>query len=165
MSVRDLLNKAAPPPEEPTEAPDPTGLRERIARAKARPKETMTVEVSFGDAVAEVVLTEISGGEWNEIACMSLPRPGNATDAFVGSNTDRLLELFPVDRITIDGDHPTEDEWLEVLQLLEAPFREDIATALSWIHVGRPRQELAEAIKRADALKAVETAGQEKNDG
>lgn len=52
MSVRDLLEKAAPPPKEPSDVPNPTGWRQRIARAKARPKKAMTLEVGFGDAVA-----------------------------------------------------------------------------------------------------------------
>lgn len=138
MSIQELLDEANP-------KPPLTGFDADLAAAMNREMETIDVEVVFGKSIALMTLTEINGGEWNQIACW-LPRPGNTQDAKLGCNTDEVLARYPVDRIVINGEHPTSEQWEQVLKIMTAADREDVVAALWWIHVGAPEEEKAALI-------------------
>ncbi|WP_295778391.1 hypothetical protein [uncultured Microbacterium sp.] len=145
MSIQDLLEEANP-------RPPLTGFDADLEAAMNREMETIDVEVVFGKSIALMTLTEINGGEWSHIACW-LPRPGNTQDAKLGCNTDEVLARYPVDRIVINGEHPTPDQWEQVLKVMTAADREDVVAALWWIHVGAPEEEKAALIALSERKK------------
>ncbi|WP_396659269.1 hypothetical protein [Microbacterium sp.] len=139
MSKAQELIDAAKPPEMNERRKQ---LRIDIEAARNRRMEEIPVDVLIGDVAAKIVLTELWGHEWNNLAC-TFPREGNQVDAAVRCNSDVLLEGYPTDRITIDGEHPTPEEWIELVRLLPAPCREDIVIGLWGVHIHRPEQQLA----------------------
>lgn len=138
MSIQELIEGASEP-----QAPSP--LSELIAAAKKRPMETIPVDIMFGDTAAQLVFTEIRGFEWTAIASKA-PRPGNTIDAQMRCNADELLAGYPLDRITIGDEHPTAEEWQEILAIIDGSARADIAAALWWVHIGLAEQRLAQMI-------------------
>lgn len=143
MSIQDLIDRTRD--DTPAEK---SRFQELLERARNRPMETMPIDIDFDGVTATVVITEIRGYEWANIA-HTFPRPGNTEDAKLGCNADQLLASYPVDRITIDGENPTVEQWTEICNLIDAATRATIVAALWWVHLGRP----AETMRRLQALK------------
>ncbi|MDQ1130246.1 hypothetical protein [Microbacterium sp. SORGH_AS_0888] len=148
MTIQQLLDQATEPDQRAAEAVEEaprSRLSALIACAREQRMESVPFEMAFGETVVEVVLTEVRGFEWCDLTATAPPRPGNTEDVRIGANTDTVLARFPVDRIVIDGEHPTAEEWVQVVALIAAPFRSDIVAALWWIHWGRHVQQLKAA--------------------
>ena len=141
MGIKELLGEAR------GEEPKPNHwLQELIDAERNRPLETVDFDVQIGAVLAAITLTEVRGYEWAEISATP-PRPGNTEDARLGCHTDRLLAAYPVDRITVDGEHPAVEDWAALLDVIGAPSRADIVAALWWMHWGLPLERKANAKK------------------
>ncbi|GLJ79758.1 hypothetical protein [Microbacterium imperiale] len=123
----------------------PSRLSERlealIEKARNRPMDTISFEVTFGEETAEIIVTEIRGDDW-VARTRTNPRPGHTIDAKLSCNSDELVESWPGEAVTVAGDHPTPEQWAQIWQLMDAPSRADVVSALWWMHVGKPMQML-----------------------
>lgn len=144
MSIKNLIDGTMP-------AKTPNRIGDLIEAERARTPETLTVDMTFGPTSAAVTLTELKGALWGDVARQA-PRRGNTDDERLRANSDHLIEQYPVTHITIDGEHPTADQWFEIVALLDPPTRGDIVTAIWWMHYGRSIEEM----RRVNAEKAEE---------
>lgn len=136
MSIDSLLKEAEQP------APPLSGLDALLA--EEREYESLAVDISVGDAVGHLVITELSGMTWatDVTARAGLPRWGNSVDAKIGCNAEDLIRGYPITHLTIDGENPTAEQWSQLCDLLGAPACDDITAALWWIHIGAPQEHI-----------------------
>ena len=147
MSIQEILDSG--------KVPQPGELwQELIDEMKNRPLRTFEFDITIGEASAPVVISELRGKEWADLAG-ELPRPGRYDDFMMGGfvskypgypgafgrNSDAFLRDYPPHRISIAGEHPTAEQWHEIVDLLDAPSREDFIIALQWLHWGATAQE------------------------
>lgn len=119
-------------------------FNELLAEAEeSREFDSVPLELMIGEHLVPVIITEVDGAEWCDAASVP-PRPFNSADARLGCNGDALLLTYPVDRIVIGDEHPTREEWAELVGFITAPDRIDITAALWWLHIGRHEQAKAE---------------------
>jgi len=151
VSIGDLLQEARPPVVLAEESEPQRRFTELLAEAEASHEfESVPLELMIGDHLVTVVITEVEGAAWCDAASVP-PRPFNSSDVRLGCNGDALLLMYPVDRITIGDEHPTREEWAELVGYIAAPDRIDIIAALWWLHIGRHEQakaELEQALRR-----------------
>ncbi|MEV7692488.1 hypothetical protein AB0N73_04055 [Microbacterium sp. NPDC089189] len=126
-------------------------IQDAIKRAKARQPETFVVDVQIGDEASSIVLTEVAGSEWNDLVAYCPARPHNVEDAKCGFDPGALLRRYPVDHVTIDGQLPSSEEWLDVLALLPASSFADLGVALWGLHELEPRKRLLAAVKKKES--------------
>lgn len=140
MNIHELLHEARPP----VEVPEPQRrFNELLAEAEASWEfESVPLELMIGEHLVSVVITEVHGAAWCDVASVP-PRPFNSSDARLGCNGDALLLMYPVDHIVIGDEHPTREEWAELVGYITAPDRIDITAALWWLHIGRHEQAKA----------------------
>lgn len=107
-------------------------LQEKIAKAKAllADAEPVSVNVEVGGEWTELTFRPIPGAAWQDIIAVHPPRVGADGDATVGYNTDAVAEDYPVDAVTVDGEMPSVEDWRDLLSVLSAPNRTNVATVL-----------------------------------
>lgn len=157
MSIQDLLDSG--------KEPSPlSSLREAIEAMKNRPVRMFEFDMSIGETSAPVVISELRGKEWADLAG-ELPRPGRYDDFMMGGfaskypgypgafgrNADAFLRDYPPHHITVAGEHPTAEQWHEIVDLLDAPSREDFIIGLQWLHWGAAAQEEREIRAESEA--------------
>ncbi len=120
---------------------------------KSRALRTFEFDMTIGDVSAPVVISELRGKEWADLSG-EIPRPGRYDDfmmggfvsqypgypAAFGRNADASLRDSPAHRITVAGEQPTTEQWREIVDLLDAPSREDFIVGLQWLHWGATAQ-------------------------
>jgi hypothetical protein len=109
MSIQDLIEKA---------------------RAEAATPVTDSANVVVGGEMVALTFTKLLGAEWSAITAINPPRKGAQLDSNLGYNLDAAAGAYPVDRLTVAGEHPTAPEWVELYGLLDSPWRETIALKL-----------------------------------
>jgi hypothetical protein len=109
MSIQDLIEKA---------------------RAEAENPPTDTANVVVGGALVALTFTKLLGADWSAIVAVNPPRKGAQLDANLGYNLDAAAAAYPVEKLTVDGEHPDASQWAELYGLLDAPWRETIALKL-----------------------------------
>ncbi len=143
MSIQELLDKANGveplPPKPASNLSD--RLRALIDAEKQKPLKTVPFEIELGGAWVEVVIIQVRGLDWSALTGHE-PRPGHAMDAKLQCNSDQLLEGWPTASVTVDGEHPSREQWEQILRLIDAPWRADIAATIHWIHWAEPMTRL-----------------------
>lgn len=121
------------------------------ARAQIETPETVDVQVVVGDEIVQLKLTKILGADWIELTRIHPPRVGATLDGNLGYNVDGVSGEYPADKILVNGETGTAEDWAELYGLFDAPFRSSVATALWGLNHYGPTQKAAELGK---ALKA-----------
>lgn len=141
MTIQDLLEAASEPTPPP---PPPTGFAAILAAAEAEPLNSMTIDMAIGEALCQIVITEIRGHEWAHTRDLAgPPRQGVTADYRLGCNAYAFLTGYPVASIAADGANPTEAQWGQLCALMGATTHDDLIAALWWMHIGEPQQNLA----------------------
>jgi hypothetical protein len=109
MSIQDLIEKA---------------------RAEAAEPVTDSANVVAGGQMVALTFTKLLGAEWSAITAVHPPRKGAQLDSNLGYNLDAAAAAYPVDKLTVDGEHPTAAEWAEFYGFLDAPWRETVTLKL-----------------------------------
>lgn len=124
-------------------------LQEKIAKAQAQFAEIQptVVNVEVGGELTVLTIRPIVGGEWQDIIATHPPRVGADGDETVGYNTDAVAVDYPVEAVTVDGETPSSEDWREMLSVLSAPNRTNIATILYKLNHLDPAIRLVEAGK------------------
>lgn len=121
MSIQDLIEKA---------------------RAEAATPVTDSANVVVGGVMVALTFTKLLGAEWSAITAVNPPRKGSQLDSNLGYNLDAAAGAYPVDSITVDGEHPTGAEWTELYGLLDSPWRETIALKLWGLNQQGPASKI-----------------------
>lgn len=124
-------------------------LQDKIAKAKALHEsvEPTALDVELGEELTRLTFRPIWGASWQDIVATHGPRPGSDTDQAVGYNTDAVASDYPVEAVMVDGESPSEDEWRELLSVLSAPSRNNIAAVLYSLNQLEPAKRLVAAGK------------------
>jgi hypothetical protein len=109
MSIQDLIEKA---------------------RAEAAIPVTDSANVVVGGVMVALTFTKLLGADWSAITAVNPPRKGAQLDSNLGYNLDAAAGAYPVDKVTVDGEHPTTEQWTEMYGFLDAPWREVVALKL-----------------------------------
>ncbi len=163
MSIQHLLNEARrvsdETPEPAPSAPRPSSrIADLIEIERNKPLETVPFDMAFGETVAEVIIIQLRGHRWEDLPD-SGPRSDHPDDMQMNYNTAELLESWPTDSVTVAGDHPTPEQWKELVALIDAPARRDIVSALWWLHWGKPIETLKRLqIEQAQNQKGAQDA-------
>lgn len=107
-------------------------LKEEIAAAKAAidNAEPTELDVELLGKLKRVAIKPVLGGVWDALTVAHPPRPNVTMDKNAGYDTDSLPADYPVDKITVDGEIPAEEDWRELFHTLSSPNRNNIAMVL-----------------------------------
>ena len=109
-------------------------------------RESTWVEVPVTVAGEEVALRfgKILGGEFLDLMERFPPREGNRFDATAEFDRSVMPSHWPLERLEIDGEQPSEGLWERLWGVLDAEDRESVSTALWGVHIYDPAMRLME---------------------
>jgi hypothetical protein len=127
MSIQDLIAQARAEAEAP-----PTEENGKYAAAS----------VIIAGRKVQLGFTKMLGAEWSALTVIHPPRKGAVADASVGFDFDAVAGKYPAAHITVDGEHPTVEEWAELYGLMETPWRNTVQMKLFDLHQSGPARQL-----------------------
>lgn len=124
-------------------------LQEKIAKARAEfeATEPTILNVEVGGEITALGFRPVWGQEWVDLLAVNPPRPGSENDTAVGYNTDAVASDYPASAVTVDGDPVSADDWRDLVAVLSAPNRNNIASVLYVLNQLEPARKLAAAGK------------------
>lgn len=124
-------------------------LQDKIAKAKQQFQdvEPITVNVEVGGELTVLDFRPVWGDVWADLIAMNPPRHGADSDRVVGYNSDSIAKDYPVEAVTVDGEPVTQEDWSDMLSVLTAPSRMNIASTLYTLNHLEPSRKLVAAGK------------------
>ena len=134
------------------------GIQDLIAKARADAAVPVTESASVVVAgeMVELGFTKLLGAEWSALTAVNPVRKGAEIDARLGYNMHAVAGQYPSANVTIAGDVAAGTEWADLYGLLDAPWREVVATKLFSLN------QLGPATKILELGKASSGAGSKK---
>lgn len=112
------------------------------AKAEVQVPQTIDVKVAAGGKIVQLEFAKLLGADWLGLTVTHPPREGATLDSNLGFNIDATAADYPADQVTIAGETPSKEQWAEFYGVLDAPHRQNIATALWSINQFTPARAL-----------------------
>ncbi len=121
-------------------------LKDEIAAAKAAIENTdpTDLDVELNGKLKKLTFKPVLGGVWDALTVAHPPRPNVIADKNAGYDTDGLPADYPVEKITVDGQVPAEDDWRDLFHTISSPNRQNVAAVLWGINRYEQEQTLIE---------------------
>lgn len=124
-------------------------IKERIAKARAdfaaaKPTE---LPVELGGELTQLSFLPLHPDAWVDLTAKNAARPGSTRDKNAGYNVDAVAKVYPVEKITVDGESIDAETWKQFVTELSAPNRSNLASVLWGINQLEPARRLEEAGK------------------